>query len=348
MEWVETTGKTLEEAKEAALDQLAVDVSDAEFVIIREPKTGLFGRLRGEARVRARVRPASVRPKRTRGNGRRKEEGQRRPPANRHQDNGHGGTSTEQRTSGAEVTDSGAGGDRSDSVSAMDSAASPSKRRRSRSSGPKTQTPAGTAVTASSVDEGSAHRGAGSASAPKAPTAQRAPRPKSGTSRTRVAKEDEVGEMLTLEEQGDHAQAFLEGLVRELGISAVVSKRSIDETTLEIALDGVELGILVGPAGATLAALQELTRTVVQRRPGIPGERIVVEVAGYRAKRAEALERFTKQIVDEIRESGIERSLEPMSAADRKVVHDTVNGFEGFSTRSEGEEPRRYIVISAQ
>src|SRR3954449_3791241 len=63
MEWVEVTGRTLEEAKEAALDQLGVDEQDAEFEILEEPRSGLFGRTRGEGRVRARVRPASVRPK---------------------------------------------------------------------------------------------------------------------------------------------------------------------------------------------------------------------------------------------------------------------------------------------
>ncbi|HUI03612.1 MAG TPA: Jag N-terminal domain-containing protein, partial [Acidimicrobiales bacterium] len=68
MEWVETTGRTIDEAKDAALDQLGVDETDAEFVIVSEPKAGLFGRMRGEARVRARVRPTSPRP--TRGRSR--------------------------------------------------------------------------------------------------------------------------------------------------------------------------------------------------------------------------------------------------------------------------------------
>src|SRR6476620_7483388 len=63
MEWVETTGRTTEEAKDHALDQLGVDESDAEFEILEEPRPGLFGRIRGEARVRARVRPTAPRPK---------------------------------------------------------------------------------------------------------------------------------------------------------------------------------------------------------------------------------------------------------------------------------------------
>lgn len=71
MEWVETTDRTIEEAKNAALEMLGVDVEDAEFEIIEEPKPGLFGRTRGEARVRARVRPTQVRPKTERRDRRR-------------------------------------------------------------------------------------------------------------------------------------------------------------------------------------------------------------------------------------------------------------------------------------
>src|SRR3954470_19195813 len=72
MEWVETTGKTVDEAKEAALDQLGVHEDDAEFEVVEEPRTGLFGRTRGEARVRARVRPTRPRPKTERSNRRRR------------------------------------------------------------------------------------------------------------------------------------------------------------------------------------------------------------------------------------------------------------------------------------
>src|SRR5205823_8139167 len=63
VQWVEVTGRTVEEAKEAALDQLGVDEQDAEFEVLEEPKSGLFGRLRTEARVRARVVPTAPRPK---------------------------------------------------------------------------------------------------------------------------------------------------------------------------------------------------------------------------------------------------------------------------------------------
>jgi spoIIIJ-associated protein len=151
---------------------------------------------------------------------------------------------------------------------------------------------------------------------------------------------------LSLEEQGESARVFMEGLINEMGLDALVTVRLVDDTTAEVVVDGSGLGILIGPSGATLGALQELTRTVVQKQTGGHSDRILVDVAGYRARRAEALQRFTKEIAAQVVESGTERALEPMSASDRKVVHDTVNDMAGVQTRSEGEDPRRYIVIS--
>ncbi|MFP5486965.1 MAG: Jag N-terminal domain-containing protein, partial [Acidimicrobiia bacterium] len=73
MEWVETTAKTLEEAKDLAIDRLGVAADEAEFEVLEEPRAGLFGRMRGEARVRARVMPTAVRPKQDRRRGRQRD-----------------------------------------------------------------------------------------------------------------------------------------------------------------------------------------------------------------------------------------------------------------------------------
>ena len=110
-------------------------------------------------------------------------------------------------------------------------------------------------------------------------------------------------------------------------------------------IDGDDLGLLVGPKGATLNAIEELVRAVVQRETGGHGARIHVDVAGYRAKRREALAGFTRGLVDKVLETGEEQVLEPMHSPDRKVVHDTVAEIDGVDTSSEGEEPRRYVVI---
>jgi spoIIIJ-associated protein len=151
---------------------------------------------------------------------------------------------------------------------------------------------------------------------------------------------------MTLEEQGEVGRAFLAGLLTEYGVQATVEIRLVDEDTIEVAAKGEELGLLVGPRGSTLAALQDLTRAVVQRQCPSRTDRILVDVAGYREKRTAALRRFSTQIAEEVTASGQEKALEAMSPADRKAVHDAVNDIEGVVTRSEGEDPNRYIVIA--
>jgi len=88
-----------------------------------------------------------------------------------------------------------------------------------------------------------------------------------------------------------------------------------------------------------------LTRTTVQRRTfGAP--RMRIDIAGYGARRREALTIYTSKLVEQLLESGGEMMLEPMNAADRKVVHDAAGAFEGVRTYSEGDEPRRAVVIA--
>ncbi len=155
-----------------------------------------------------------------------------------------------------------------------------------------------------------------------------------------------MAEGMTLEEQGEVGRGFLSGLMSEYGIEASVETRVIDDETIEIAAKGEDLGVLVGPRGSTLAALQDLTRAVVQRQCPSRTDRILVDVAGYREKRSAALKRFSAQIAEEVLESRLERALEPMSPPDRKAVHDAVNEIDGVVTRSEGEDPYRHIVIA--
>ena len=73
--------------------------------------------------------------------------------------------------------------------------------------------------------------------------------------------------------------------------------------------------------------------------------RVRLDVSGYRQRRREALARFAAQVADDVKSSGVQKALEPMNAADRKVVHDTVNEIDGVRTVSEGEDQRRRVVI---
>ena len=279
MEWVEITGRTVEEAKEAALDQLGVDTVDAEFEVLEEPSRGLFGKVKGQARVRARIAPTSPRPKVERRDRRKKGSG-----------NGGG---------------------------------------RKQSSRPATP--------------------AAEAPAPAASNGKRPDRRRGGQKPAPTEKEQTTVTETVDVDLAEHTRIvteFLDGLVDAFDLEGRVEAVTIDEDTSEVRVEGRDLGILVGPKGNTLAAIQELSRTVIHRKvSGTAAGRVRLDVAGYRQRRREALERFTQGVAEEVRSSGVQKALEPMGSADRKIVHDTVNEMDGVSTVSEGDEPRRRVVI---
>ncbi|HEX4433417.1 MAG TPA: RNA-binding cell elongation regulator Jag/EloR [Acidimicrobiales bacterium] len=341
MEWVEVAGKTVEEATEQALDQLGVAAGDAEVIVVDEPKTGLFGRVRVEARVRARVRPVGARPRRERsrrGGGSRSGQGGQ---------GGQGGRQGGQRSSSSESSSSsgGQGRTRSGSATATEdgvaAAASNAAGTTTAGTGSGTSRSARRRRNRSKATSTGAVSVAGSTNGSGGPPAEKAPQ------RSTEAKETvDMAEGMTLEEQGEVGRAFVADLLSEFGMEGTVETRLLDEDTVEIAALGEDLGILVGPRGSTLAALQDLTRAVVQRQCPSRTDRILVDVAGYRERRSAALKRFSVQVAEEVLASGQEKALEPMSPADRKAVHDAINEMSGVETRSEGEDPNRHIVIA--
>ena len=264
MEWVETTGRTVEEALEAALDELGVDEADADYEILEEPKVGLFGRLRTEARVRVRVRPTTPRPKE-----------ERRPRSRR------------------------ANKPRADEPQPVVDALPAAPEVPDHTTGDENR---GVAVTMTDQD-------------------------------------------VPIDEQGEVAAEFLRGVLERFGADAEVVAHRIDDDTVELRIEGEDLGRLIGPKGAALQSLQELSRTVVQRKTGARTGRVLVDVSGYRQRRREALARFATQVATDVRSSGVRVVLEPMIPADRKVIHDTINGIDGVATTSEGEEPQRRVVV---
>ena len=158
---------------------------------------------------------------------------------------------------------------------------------------------------------------------------------------------DEAAPTLDLEAQRAAVEGFLHGLVEAFGRpEATVSVQAVDESTIEADVQGDELGLLVGPKGQTLQAVHELVRSMVQRRfVGESHARVRVDVAGYRQRRKEALERFTRTVADEVISTGRAKLLDPMAANDRKVIHDVVNEIDGVVTESQGEEPARRVII---
>ncbi len=280
MEWIEITAKTVEAAKEAALDQLGVDHDEAEFDVVEQPRQGLFRQSRGGARVRARVRPRTPRPKT-----------ERRP-----------------RSSGGadRASAKGKGGAR--------------KKSSNRSSNKK--------ETADGTRRGD--------------KAESASSNRSGNS----AKKEEATMTMTLDEQVAAATSFLTGLLEAVGIDGRVSTERSDDTNADVKIEGDDLGMLIGPRGQTMNAIQDLTRISLQKQAAGSWEgHVHVDVNGYRARRREALVSFVEKIAADVRASGTAKALEPMASSDRKVVHDTVNAIEGVHTSSEGREPRRWVKI---
>lgn len=148
-----------------------------------------------------------------------------------------------------------------------------------------------------------------------------------------------------LDEQGRVAEEFIKGLVSQFGLHAAVKVTTDGEEEVRLDLSGSDLGLLIGPKGSTLLALQDLTRTAVHHQTGAGNGRIYVDVGAYRQKRSEALARFAQEVANKVKETGAPTALEPMAAPDRKVVHDALTEIEGVSTISQGEEPRRRVVI---
>jgi spoIIIJ-associated protein len=334
VEWVETTGKTIEEAKDAALDQLGVDEQDAEFEVVEEPRTGLFGRTRGEARVRARVRPTQPRPKVER------RERRSRAAAKGPKTGGERGKEHASKRAAAPRGDD-ADDPAPDPDDAVVHEALPTEVAAPEPAPPSDPRPVEDAGAAAAPgDRGG--RGNGR---------ERSGRKRGSTSRPRSHDDDDDQESIEmtdteLAEQGEVVRDFLLDLLDAFGLDGDVVATPAEEGAVELDVTGADLGLLIGPKGQTLQAIQELSRSVLQRaRPGEVHARVRVDVSGYRQRRKEALQRFVQQIAEDVKSSGAQKALEPMSPPDRKVVHDTVNEIDGVHTVSEGEDARRRVVI---
>ncbi|MEX2626790.1 MAG: RNA-binding cell elongation regulator Jag/EloR [Ilumatobacteraceae bacterium] len=314
---METTGKTVEEARDRALEELGVAEDEAEIDVLDEPKAGLFGLIRGEARLRARVRPAEVRPKVDRRRGRRKE------AAAGDEESSDGAVETASERQESEEPKAGGGrpaprGGRSRRGGGTDGDRTNARRsgRARPSDGDQNEGSDGSAdAGGQDVDQNGAQDG-GADRDPVEPAAV-----------------------------GAAAVAFMEGLVEAFGVDATVELQ-IDGTALDVRVLGDEVGLLIGPGGRTLLAIQDLARVAAQRRLGDHETRLRIDVAGYRERRREALERFAHTVAEQVIETGRSRSLEPMPSADRKVVHDVLLTIDGVASHSEGDDPERRVVVT--
>ncbi len=333
MEWIETTGITLDEAKERALDRLGVAEDELEVEVLVEASRSMFGLKKTEARLRARVRPTSPRAKVERRDRNRR---------NDRNDRGRGGRSKGQN--GKSKRGDQVGGDQDGSPGASQGSrdgrqGSTVGRRREDSSGGNR---------GRRGDQGQQETGAGTTQK----TADR--RGRNGESAKSSTKENGRGndrgradvETMDLQTQARITEEFVQGLLDRMGLEARVASR-IEEDRLTVEAQGLNLGLAIGQRGETVRAITELSRTLVQRSSdGQADGSLTVDIGGYRERRRTFLADFARTQAEAVLDDGRPRALEPMGAADRKVVHDTIGEIDGLATLSEGSDADRRVVIS--
>ena len=154
------------------------------------------------------------------------------------------------------------------------------------------------------------------------------------------------------ERSGDDSEltAALRELLEQItGAAGVQCRVEIDEDeeAVTASLVGGDLGLLIGRHGQTIDAIQYLANVIAWREHGDDRKDVVVDAAGYRERRRETLEALAVRSADRAKATGDSVDLEPMSSIERRIVHLRLQDVAGVRTRSEGEEPYRYVVVEA-
>lgn len=346
MDWIVTTARTVEEAQTRALDLLGVDSADAEIQVIEEGKTGLFGRTKSEARVRARIKPKAPPAKDERRQGGNRDRNRNRGGKNSGRGGGNRNRDGGKRDGGNRGGGSNRGGKNSGGGGRDGNRGGGNRNRDGGNRGGTKEAVAAGAAASGGRNGGNrdgGNRDGGNRDGGGRNRNRGGNRDRQRRERTPRNGEDRVE--MPVAEQRETLEAFVTGVATAFDSSSKVAL--VEEgTTLLATVHGDDLGRLIGNKASTLQALEELSRTAMHRAAaGRRYHRIQVDVDDYRARRREALAKFATDLAHSVAESGESKAMEPMGAADRKLIHDAVADVEGVETVSEGRDPRRYIVL---
>jgi spoIIIJ-associated protein len=145
-------------------------------------------------------------------------------------------------------------------------------------------------------------------------------------------------------ELASEVRELVQRIADEIGVTARIQVDE-DEETITASCIGPELGMLIGRHGQTIDAVQYLANAILFRRHPEDRKDVVVDAAGYRARRRASLEALAVRSAERVVSHGEPIELEPMSAVERKVVHIRLKEFDGVETTSEGTEPNRFVVV---
>ncbi len=166
--------------------------------------------------------------------------------------------------------------------------------------------------------------------------------PQKGQKGEKVSEKEIKSRATQLEEEGDIAADYLEGLLDIADLDGDI-EIGIENDRAHLVVEGGELSHLVGKDGEVLDALQELTRLAVQTSTG-ERSRLMLDLDGFRADKRNTLAKLAEETADEVKSSGKAVKLAPMNAFERKIVHDTIQKI-GLKSESEGEDPDRCVVV---
>lgn len=143
----------------------------------------------------------------------------------------------------------------------------------------------------------------------------------------------------------EDARKFVRDVLDSMGVLAEI-RISEENDTIKIDLTGPKMGIIIGYRGETLDSLQYLISLVVNKGHDIPYKKVILDTENYRAKREETLKRVALKSANKVKKSKRILKLEPMNPYERRIIHATLQNDEKISTRSEGDEPFRRVVIA--
>ena len=302
MEWIETTGSTVDEAKDRALDRLGIAEDDMQFEIIDEGSSSVFRLKRKEARLRARVKPVSTRSKtpdrRSRNTKKSKNNKNDKSGSVRNKNNNN---SKKAESKGKTTKNINNKPDKNETKTG--------KKRDNNTKSSKKGTSNSNSVS------------------------------------TNKASVEEKKDKMDLEEQAEITEDFVSGLLEKMGLQARVVS-SIEDNRAIVQAQGLNLGLAIGPRGETVRAITQLSHTMIQRLSDGEAEgKLTVDIGGYRERRRTFLAEFAVNQANDVLDGGYSIALDPMNASDRKVVHDAISELEGVTTRSEGSDYDRHVVI---
>lgn len=150
-------------------------------------------------------------------------------------------------------------------------------------------------------------------------------------------------EAITKEELNKEIKNYIQKLVKNMGINAVVETKTREESQIFNAI-APEAAILIGKNGRTIEALQNITRQMINTELNTT-YKFIIDVNDYKAKRRSRIEKTAKYTAKEVAKTKVEAALEPMNSYERRIIHNVLTNSKDVITESEGEEPNRHVVI---